>query len=96
MSFIRTAVIVMLVALTAPSAVGQADESRLKTMTVDDLKSLYLACDRAAMRGLLAAGAIAQCSAVYEELKRRAFGGDFERLLAWSRLDPGVRNAARK
>lgn len=95
MSFVHRAGIVMLVALAPAWAVGQADESRVKTMTVDELKSLYLACDRAAMRGLLGSAAIAQCSVIYEELKRKAFDGDFEKLLAWSRLHPGARNTAR-
>jgi hypothetical protein len=46
---------------------------------------MYLACDHAAMQGRLDSGAIAQCSVLYEELKRRAFDGDFDKLLAWSR-----------
>jgi hypothetical protein len=95
MSLIHRAGIVMLVALAPSWAVGQADESRLKTMSVGELKSLYLACDRAAVRGLLGPAGIAQCSVIYEELKRQAFDGDFEKLLAWSRLHPGVRNTAR-
>lgn len=50
-----------------------------------ELKRLYLQCDRAAMRGPLDAGAAAACSTAYETLKRDVFGGDFHRLLAWSR-----------
>jgi hypothetical protein len=33
-------------------------------------------------------GSVAACSVVYEELKRRAFDGDFDRFLAWSRAQP--------
>lgn len=53
--------------------------------TVDELKRVYIACDKASERGLLAHWQIAQCSVIYEELKRRAFGGDFDQFHAWSR-----------
>jgi hypothetical protein len=52
--------------------------------SVDELKRAYLACNRAASRERLASVQVAHCSLVYEELKQRTFGGDFERLLAWS------------
>ena len=70
--------------LTLAAAV-QAAEPRLPGLTVDDLKTLYLACDHAAMQGLLGAGEAARCSVVYEDLKARAFDGSFEKLLAWTR-----------
>jgi len=53
--------------------------------SVAELKSMYLACSHAARRGELGRAGIMECSVVYEELKRRAFDGDFIRLLAWSR-----------
>ena len=56
----------------------------LDQVSIDDLKRSYLACHRASMRRALAAGEAMQCSVVYEALKHRAFGGDFERLLAWT------------
>lgn len=52
-------------------------------LSVAQLKSAYLDCDRASVRVRLAAPGIMQCSIVYEELKRRAFDGDFDKLLAW-------------
>ena len=51
---------------------------------IDDLKRSYLACHRASMRLALDSGEAMHCSVVYEALKHRAFGGDFERVLAWS------------
>jgi hypothetical protein len=64
---------------------AQAEPARLTALAVDELKRAYLWCDRAAANGRLRAAEIAQCSVFYEDLKRRAFDGDFERLLAWSR-----------
>lgn len=72
------------VALAAPLAHGQLP----RDLPVDELKRAYLSCSDAALGGRLGNGAIQQCSEVYEELKRRAFDGDFERLLAWSRALP--------
>jgi hypothetical protein len=37
------------------------------------------------MRSQLGSNDIAVCSMIYEELKKRAFHGDFEKLLAWSK-----------
>jgi hypothetical protein len=36
-----------------------------------------------------------KCSVVYEELKQRAFGGDFHKLLAWSKAQPPALNTGR-
>lgn len=52
---------------------------------VAELKNAYLECDRASMTRPLTSSEIMQCSVVYEELKKRAFGGDFDKLHAWSR-----------
>ena len=63
---------------------GQGDTA------VDALKHVYLECERAAIGGGLRGGDVMHCSIIYEELKRRAFGGDFGRLKAWcdSQLRP--------
>jgi len=83
------------IALATPMAYGQSLEGELKRVPIDELKRVYLSCDRAAAGGQLNTGGIMYCSIVYEELKRRAFGGDFEKLLAWSKAHPSARNAAR-
>lgn len=57
-------------------------------LSIAQLKSAYLDCERASVRGHLAHIGILQCSTVYEALKKRAFDGDFEKLLAWSRAQP--------
>ena len=84
MNATRSAPILVLAALHAPGAFGQTDAGALKEVAIDALKMTYLSCDRAATRGELGTAAIMQCSVVYEELKRRAFDGDFEKFRAWS------------
>jgi hypothetical protein len=50
---------------------------------VPSLKVAYLRCERAGTERLLDVGEAANCSAIYEELLKVGFGGDFKRLLAW-------------
>lgn len=85
----------LLLALAAPLAHGQSDGGKQETPSIDELKRAYLSCDRAAMSGQLHGAGAMQCSIIYEELKRRAFGGDFERLLVWSRAHLSGRSATR-
>lgn len=73
-------------ALAAPLAHGEPP----KDPSVEELKRAYLSCSDAALGGRLNNGGIQQCSVVYEELKQRAFDGDFERLLAWSKGQPAA------
>lgn len=76
-------------ALTLHSAQGQSVASNEKpfpmNLTPLLLQRVFLACDRAASRARLAMEDALQCSVVYEELKRRVFAGDDDRLLAWWR-----------
>jgi hypothetical protein len=81
----------MLIAWAAPMAHSQSANGALKDAPIDELKRVYLACDRAAISGELDTAGIMQCSIVYEELKRRAFGGNFDKLLAWSKTQPPLR-----
>lgn len=84
-----------LVALSTPMAHSQSRNGELKRVPINELKSVYLSCGRAAVSGQMNTGGIMYCSIVYEELKRRAFGGDFEKLLAWSKAQPSARNTGR-
>ena len=72
-------------ALAVLAAVAQPDRSHLAAVTVDELKLVYLECDRRASSALLDAADAAHCSSIHEELKQRAFGGDWNRMLAWWR-----------
>jgi hypothetical protein len=70
-------------AVVSTASTAQPDRSHLAALTVDELKHMYLDCNRRAGQTLLGAGEAADCSMVAEELKQRGFGGDFGRLLAW-------------
>jgi len=51
--------------------------------TAEELKQVFLECERQASAGLIDLAGASQCSSGFEELKHRVFGGDFSRLLAW-------------
>jgi hypothetical protein len=85
------AVVSWSVALAMPMAHGQTPSQELRVAATDGLKNAYLSCHRAAIDGGLDTVAIMQCSVLYEELKRVAFGGDFEKLLAWADAQLSVR-----
>jgi len=88
-------VALMLVALAAPMAHSESHNGVVKDVPIDELKRVYLSCDRAAISGRLSIAGIMYCSIVYEELKRRGFDGDFDKLLAWSTAQPSARNTGR-
>jgi hypothetical protein len=59
----------------------------LSQAPVERLKRLYLECDRVTSRERVDATQFAQCAMVGDELLRRGFDGDFDRLLAWWRAE---------
>lgn len=93
----RTGVAVglFLIATATPMAHSLPLDDELKRVSIDELKRVYQSCDREAISGQLSAGGIMNCSIVYEELKRRAFGGDFDKFLAWSSAKPSQRQDGR-
>jgi hypothetical protein len=50
---------------------------------VEELERAFWRCDLAASTGAVDPIQAAVCSAVTEELRKRKFGGDFERMLQW-------------
>jgi hypothetical protein len=64
-----------------------APEQGAARATPEQLKSAFLQCDRLSRETALDSGTAGQCSVVYEALKQRVFAGDFERLLAWWRME---------
>ena len=80
-----TAVGIATLALLAGSRViAQAGTPHSGVTPLEKLKSAYLQCEQTAVSGRLGTGEIMLCSVLYEELKQRAFGGDFPRLKAWA------------
>ncbi len=91
----RCVAMILCTALSSATAFGQSEGSDKKQLTVAELKTIYLNCDREAMRGLLDGAEAKVCSVVYEELKKRAFDGDFDSFLVWSRAQNSANIAAR-
>ncbi|HSG40563.1 MAG TPA: hypothetical protein VLE27_13055 [Thermoanaerobaculia bacterium] len=71
-------------AATLVSLVLPAQARTPEALSPQSLRAAYLACERAATAERMDTGGVMECSAIYEELKRRVFGGDFGRLRAWS------------
>lgn len=66
------------------AAAAHAQPTGSVEMPIEALKTVYLNCERTAVGGGQETSEIMRCSVVYEELKRRAFDGDFRRLKAWT------------
>jgi hypothetical protein len=86
-------VAMMPLALSASVAFAQAGTGKLASATIDELKQVYLACDRTASRQVLDMESAARCSSVGEALQKRVFDGSFDRLLAWWRAEKHAASA---
>jgi hypothetical protein len=76
---------VMILGLSLPPpATAQLGKPVHSEIPLETLKSAYLKCERMGLSGKLVTGDIMMCSVIYEEVKRRAFDGDFTRLKAWA------------
>ena len=60
--------------------------ARIQMLPDDQLKDAYSSCSQDAIQRTPSYGEIALCSIVYETLFKQVFGGDFDALLAWSRI----------
>ena len=87
------AVALTLAASATQVAHAQSSSAMLKDVPIEALKRVYLSCGREAVGGRLDTSGIMYCSIVYEELKLRAFDGDFGKMLAWSKRHPATRDA---
>lgn len=67
---------------------GDAMRIRLETMDERDLKRFYVRCSQQGIERRLDGGEAMTCSVGYDVLLKKHFGGDFQRLLAWSRSAP--------
>ena len=59
----------------------------IAALPLEHLKLAYLGCDRAANEGTLDLPSFQRCGFVGDELLRRGFDGDFDRLIAWWRAE---------
>ena len=72
--------IILLAAALQPTALGQE-------FSEAELKHYFRVCDQNSSKLMLDDADGASCSFVYEELKRRVFGGDTRALFDWWRID---------
>lgn len=78
--------------VASSGAFGQTARSEPASLTVDQLKGIYLRCDQLSSRAVLDHGSVIYCSMAAEELCRRGFNGSFHRMISWwraSRLEAG-------
>ncbi|NGO54954.1 hypothetical protein [Allomesorhizobium camelthorni] len=80
----RWACMAALAFVMTPAVHAQPSGPADPEVPIHALKQVYLACEAMAAKGDLDTGEIMRCSVVYEELKRRAFNGDFKRLKVWA------------
>jgi hypothetical protein len=74
---------VIVFAFGVQRSAGAEEPSLIGSMSIEDLKGLYLSCEEAAIVSRLDSGDAMYCSVIYEELKKKAFAGDFKRMKAW-------------
>ncbi len=74
-----------LVSHAAPPTWLPTQSSETALSKVEELKAIYLECDRASMRMVLDATSAGMCSVAAEELRVTGFDGRFEDLYAWWR-----------
>jgi hypothetical protein len=85
--------LVAMVPLVLGSSVAFAQAGKLASASIDELKQVYLVCDRTASRQILDMESAAYCSSVGEALQKRAFDGSFDQLLAWWRVEKHAASA---
>ena len=71
----------------ADAAAAEPTRTAVAALSLDHLKTSYLACDRAATEAVLDPLTYQRCAMVGDELLQRGFGGDFERMIAWWRVE---------
>ncbi len=87
MSLVHVTLSTMLIAIS-PASMLVSDAQDLASahadMPIKQLKDVYLDCEREAAAGALGTDDVMYCSMAYEELKRREFHGNFERIRVWT------------
>lgn len=64
-----------------------AGDSSSKESPFVKLEKTFWICDHAATKGMIDINQAAVCGSITDELRREKFDGDFEKLLAWWRLN---------
>ena len=79
--------ILLALAATAPAALSASPllEHEIAGASSAQLRAAYLECDRVTAESRADLGVMINCQQVGDALRRRDFGGDFERQLQWWR-----------
>ena len=75
-----------LAALAAPAAADPMKAS-VAALSLDSLKTTYLRCARASSEAVLDDATFQRCATVADELLKRGFDGDFDRMIAWWQME---------
>lgn len=71
-----------------------AGQPRPTTVSLGDLEHAFWLCDYTATAKGVNDEQIVRCAAIYDELKERKFGGDFDGLWSWWQQNKPARHAA--
>jgi len=71
--------------IEGPIPAGDSSREGLDRLAEEELKAFYVRCSGQSIERRLDGGEAMACSIGYDVLLKKYFGGDFERLLAWSR-----------
>jgi hypothetical protein len=88
--------ILLAIAATAPAALSAVTlpEHEIAGASSAQLRAAYLECDRVTAEMRVDLGVMITCGMVGDVLRRRDFGGDFERQLQWWRAARGPHRKA--
>lgn len=87
MTAIRLHAATLALVVVESTAFAQAPDAYTESQSIQALKATYLACDRATSASRMDPSVAGQCMSVSDELMRRAFEGDFDRLIVWWRAE---------
>ncbi len=65
------------------------------TASIEQLKAYYLACDAIMSTRRVDAALAQRCASIGQQVQERAFGGDFDEMIAWWQREREAARAAR-
>jgi hypothetical protein len=74
-------------ALTASWAQAHCERHAFSSISVAQIKTIYMRCAEVSSRMVLDSATMVRCSVAADELRDRGFNGNFEQLIAWWQLN---------
>ena len=84
--------LIQAIASTPAHANGETRDTLLTSGQMVHLEKAFWVCDHAGTRGMVDPSLGAACIAITDELKRVKFDGDFDRLVAWWKVNKIARH----